>query len=102
MDLILDARGALAWSRGPTAAPILSVAATRLTREAPHIHGRSAGDPEGGAGDPPGGGDPTDPLDTPPTSAPAWQADPAVWAAAQFAAARLGHAGRTARLVALA
>ena len=39
MDLILDAGGAFAWSRGPTTAPILSIAAKRLTVEPPHTVG---------------------------------------------------------------
>jgi hypothetical protein len=104
MDLLLDARGAFAWSRGPTTAPLLSIAATRLTLGTPHIHGRAAPDleVEAEAGESPAaGGDLTDPPG-PVTPAWPWQTDPAAWAAAQFAAARLGHAGRTARLVTLA
>ena len=43
--------------------------------------------------------DPSDPLRP---AGPAWQIDPAAWATTQFATARLGHSGRTARLVTLA
>jgi hypothetical protein len=101
MDLILDAGGAFAWSRGPTAAPILSVAATRLTVGSPHIAGGRAPRDPGEAADPPALEDL--PARDPQTHGPrAWQVDPAAWATTQFATARLGDHRRTARLVALA
>jgi hypothetical protein len=103
MDLILDPGGAFAWSRGPTAAPLLSCAATRTTRDEPQpVHGRSPQDPDSAAIDLAAGGGPADPVVPHAPDVPAWQADPAAWAITQFATARLGHAGRTARLVALA
>src|SRR3954454_22220834 len=68
MDLILDAGGAFTWSRGPTTAPVLSIAATRLTLDEPHsVHGRSPHDPETEEVDPSTLGtlsDPPDPLPT--------------------------------------
>jgi hypothetical protein len=97
MDLILDAGGAFAWSRGPTAAPILSVAAARLTVESPHTAGgRTPRGPDDEAAAPP---IPEDPQALDPR---AWQVDPAAWATTQCATARLGDRRRTARLVALA
>ena len=69
MDLILDAGGAFTWSRGPTTAPVLSIAATRLTLDEPHpVHGRSPHDPETEEVDPSTSGalsDPPDPLGRP-------------------------------------
>jgi hypothetical protein len=102
MDLILDPGGAFAWSRGPTAAPLLSCAATRTALDEPHpVHGTSPQDPDCQEVDPDAGG-PSGPLDPLPPAGPTWLIDPAAWASAQFATARLGHRGRTARLVTLA
>lgn len=103
MDLILNAGGAFTWSRGPTTAPVLSIAATRLTLDEPHpVHGRSPQDPETEEVDSSTLGALSDPADPLRPAGPAWQLDPAAWATTQFATARLGHSGRTARLVTLA
>ena len=102
MDLILDADGAFAWSRGPTTAPVLSIAATRLTVDEPHVHGHSAPDSQTEADESPAGGDPTAAGDLLGPAAPTWQIDPAAWATTQFATARLGDRRRSARLVRLA
>lgn len=102
MDLILDAGGAFAWSRGPTTAPVLSIAATRLTVDEPHVHGHSAPDPETETGESATSGELSDPRDLLGPAAPAWQIDPAAWANTQFATAQLGDRRRTARLVTLA
>src|SRR5437588_722784 len=67
MDLVLDASGAFAWSPGPTTAPILSVAARRLTVESPPTVGSAPRDAQGqrrGRDTPPEDGHP-DPLDLP-------------------------------------
>jgi hypothetical protein len=100
MDLILDAGGAFAWSRGPTTAPILSVAAHRLTVEPTPSLGAAPRrtDAEPG-GDPTASAAPDDPLAP---DVPGWQIDPAAWATTQFSTAQLGDRRRTARLVALA
>src|SRR5438309_1029053 len=86
MDLILDPGGAFTWSRGPTTAPVLSIAATRLTRDEPHpVHGRSPLDPETEEVDPSTSGTLSDPPDPLRRAGPEWPIDPAVWATTQFA-----------------
>ena len=77
MDLILDAGGAFTWSRGPTTAPVLSIAATRLTLDEPHpVHGRSPQDPETEEVDPSTSGALSDPPDPLRPAGPAWQTRP--------------------------
>lgn len=103
MDLILDAGGAFAWSRGPTTAPILSTTARRLTVEPPPSVGSAprrteaeeGGEPSASAGR-------ADPRERLGPAVPGWQIDPATWATAQFSTAQLGDRRRTARLVTLA
>jgi hypothetical protein len=104
MDLILDACGAFSWSRGPTSAPILSIAAMRITPDGPHpAQGRSPRGPGTDPADPAAEEEGTfDGLESRGTGPLAWSIDPAAWATTQFATAQLGHSGRTARLVALA
>jgi len=105
MDLILDGNGAFRWSRGPTTAPVLSVAARRLTVEPAPSVGSAPRQAEAGAGagdegqGQAGAADPAWPLGP---AAPDWPIDPAAWAASQFSAAQLGDRRRTARLVRLA
>ncbi len=103
MDLILDAGGALAWSRGPTTAPILSLAANRLTVEPPPSVGSAPRRPKAEPrGAPPSGEGRSEPLELLGPAAPTWQIDPAAWATTQFATAQLRDRRRTARLVRLA
>jgi Transposase DNA-binding/Transposase DDE domain len=104
MDLVLDASGAFAWSRGPTTAPILSVVARRLTVESPPTVGSAPGDAEAQerGGDTPSEDGRSDPLDLPDPAARLWQFDPAAWASTQFSTAQLHDRRRTARLVTLA
>jgi transposase-like protein/transposase Tn5 family protein len=103
VDLILDARGAFAWSRGPTSAPILSIAALRITPDGPHpTQGRSPRGSPTDPADPPAEHGSCDSLQSRETAPLTWPIDPAAWATAQFATAQLGHSGRTARLVMLA
>jgi hypothetical protein len=103
MDLILDVGGAFAWSRGPTTAPVLSLAAKRLTVEPPPSVGSAPRHPKAeGRGDPPSVGGLSDPLDLLGPATPTWQIDPAAWATTQFATAQLGDRRRTARLVTMA
>jgi hypothetical protein len=103
MDLILEAGGAFAWSRGPTTAPVLSLAANRLTVGPTPSVGSAPRCPQAEQrGDPPSGEGRSDPLDLPGPAAPTWPIDPAAWATTQFAPAQLGDRRRTARLVRLA
>jgi hypothetical protein len=103
MDLILDAGGALAWSRGPTTAPILSIAAQRLTVEPPPSVGSAPRCPKAEQrGDSPASAGLADPLDRLGPAAPGWPIEPAAWATVQFSTAQLGDRRRTARLVRLA
>ena len=107
MDLILEADGTFQWSRGPTTAPVLSVAARRLTVESPPSVGsapRQANDddlaePTAEASLAAGAADSGGPLGS---AADGWLIDPAAWAASQFSAAQLGDCRRTNRLVTLA
>lgn len=102
MDLILDAHGSFAWSRGPSAAPVLSADGERLSLNAPHPgHSSSFREPGASApvADPSGLPSPLDPLAL---ADPGLEVDPAAWASTQFAAAQLGDCRRTARLVTLA
>ena len=99
MDLILDPDGAGRWSRGPTAAPVLSVGARWLTVESPPAVGVASRPAQGDAADEPGAAEPGSSLGW---RAPDWSIDPADWAATQFADAQLGDRRRTARLVGLA
>ena len=102
MDLILDADGTFAWSRGPTAAPLLSLVGHRLLGEelrpvpghSPRCHKDK--DEDVTSTRVVGPGDPRDPAGSP------GLIDPAVWVTTQFAAAQLGDQRRTARLVMLA
>ena len=103
MDLILDAGGAFTWSRGPTTAPVLSIAATRLTLDEPHpVHGRSLQDLETEEVDPSTPGGLSGPVDAFGPAAPTWPIDPTAWATTQFATAQLHDRRRTERLVTLA
>jgi hypothetical protein len=102
MDLILDAGGAFAWSRGPTAAPVLSVGARRLTVEPPHSVGSAPRSPKAEEVEPSTLGGLSDPLDLRGPVVPTWQIDPAAWATTQFSTAQLGDRRRTARLVTMA
>jgi hypothetical protein len=104
MDLVLDARGAFAWSRGPTTAPIISVAAKRLAVEPMPTVGsapRAAQAEERGEDALSERGD-SDPLGLFGPAAHDWQFDPAAWATTQFSTAQLHDCRRTARLVKLA
>jgi hypothetical protein len=103
MDLILEAGGAFAWSRGPTTAPVLSLAAKRLTVGPPPSVGSAPRCPKAEQrGAPPSGEGRSGPLDLPGPAAPTWQIDPAAWATTQFATAQLRDRRRIARLVRLA
>jgi hypothetical protein len=104
MDLVLDAGGGFAWSRGPTTAPILSIAAKRLTVESPPSVGSApvADGPRGREKDSPAGEGRSDSLGASDPAAQPWQFDPAAWAATQFSTAQLHDCRRTARLVRLA
>lgn len=107
MDLILEADGTFQWARGPTTAPVLSVAARRLTVESPPSVGsapRQANDddlaePTAEASLAAGAADSGGPLGS---AADGWLIEPAAWAASQFSAAQLGDCRRTNRLVTLA
>jgi hypothetical protein len=102
MDLILDADGAFAWSRGPTTAPILSIAAKRLTVEPPHTVGARAPRCPGDAAAEAPAPKESRALDPRVPGPRTWQIDPAAWATTQFATAPLSDRRRTARLVTLA
>ena len=104
MDLVLDASGAFAWSRGPTTAPILSVAAKRLSVEPTPTVGSAprAAQAEERGEDPLSERGLSDPLGLPGPAAHDWQFDPAAWATTQFSTAQLHDCRRTARLVKLA
>jgi hypothetical protein len=106
MDLILDPGGAFVWSRGPTAAPILSCAAQRVTvtpLESVGSAPRESADTEPGNGPlaERGAAGPLGRLG-PATATATWRIDPAAWAVSQFSTAELHDARRTARLVTLA
>lgn len=102
MDLTLAADGSFRWVQGYYVGPVLSAGAHRPTLDEPHpVEGSSPQDPESEAvatkAD-----DLGDPLDPAGAGAPGFVADPATWAAIQFAAAQLGDRRRTRRLVTLA
>jgi Transposase DNA-binding/Transposase Tn5 dimerisation domain len=103
MQLILDTDGTFAWSRGPTTAPILSLAARRLTVEPPPSVGSASGGSQAQEkGEPPASAGPADPHDRLGPVVPGWEIDPAAWATTQFSTAQLGDRRRTERLVRLA
>lgn len=102
MDLTLAADGSFRWVRGYYVGPVLSVGAHRPTLDEPHpVEGSSPQDPESEEVDAKAD-DLGDPLDPAGAGDLGFIADPATWAAIQFATAQLGDRRRTRRLITLA